>query len=82
MNDILWQPSAEQVAGTQMRQFAESAGFTGEEAENRLWQWSIDHPAAFWEAIWTTMDVRASAARGRGAGNPDAMPWLGHPTPA
>jgi acetoacetyl-CoA synthetase len=74
MSDILWQPPAEQVAGTQMRQFAERAGFAGPDAEERLWQWSIDHPVAFWEAIWNTMDVRATRRADMVLENPGAMP--------
>ena len=26
-----------------------------------LWQWSVDHPAQFWRAVWEHFDVRAAA---------------------
>lgn len=25
-----------------------------------LWQWSVDHPAAFWEEIWHYTGIKAS----------------------
>lgn len=27
-----------------------------------LWQWSVDHPAQFWRAVWEHFDVRATNA--------------------
>ncbi|CAH2602240.1 Acetoacetyl-coenzyme A synthetase [Rhodovastum atsumiense] len=74
MSTILWQPSPEQIGHTQIRQFAVAAGFTGADAEERLWQWSADQPAAFWEAIWTTMGVRAARPAEVVLENPTAMP--------
>jgi acetoacetyl-CoA synthetase len=26
---------------------------------NDFWQWSIDHPAAFWEAVWLYTGIKA-----------------------
>ena len=26
-----------------------------------LWQWSVDHPARFWRAVWEYFDIRVMA---------------------
>ncbi|WP_304528955.1 acetyl-coenzyme A synthetase N-terminal domain-containing protein, partial [Mycobacterium sp. shizuoka-1] len=31
-----------------------------------LWQWSVDHPARFWRAVWEHFDVRAEVGPGAG----------------
>ena len=50
MNDsLLWTPSPEKIAATNMAAFMRRAGFDSYEA---LWQWSIDQPEAFWPLIW------------------------------
>ena len=50
MNDsLLWTPSPEKIAATNMAAFMRRAGFDSYEA---LWQWSIDQPKAFWPLIW------------------------------
>ncbi len=67
MPEFLWHPSAEAVAASRMTAFAR---FAREHAEApdavgagtfdyaALHRWSIDEPAAFWEAIWSFCDVR------------------------
>ena len=74
MSEILWQPSAERAAGTQIIQFARTCGFDGPHAVERLWQWSVDRPADFWEAVWETCNVAAEHAANVVLENPDAMP--------
>ncbi len=32
----------------------------------QLWQWSVDHPARFWRALWEHFDVRAEVGPGAG----------------
>ncbi|MBU3687824.1 MAG: acetoacetate--CoA ligase, partial [Mycobacterium sp.] len=31
-----------------------------------LWQWSVEHPARFWRAVWEFFDVRAATGPGEG----------------
>ncbi len=50
MNDsLLWTPSPEKIAATNMAAFMRRAGFDNYEA---LWQWSVDQPDAFWPLVW------------------------------
>ncbi len=50
MNDsLLWTPSPEIIAATNMAAFMRRAGFDSYEA---LWQWSVDRPEAFWPLVW------------------------------
>jgi acetoacetyl-CoA synthetase len=50
MNDsLLWTPSPEKIAATNMAAFMRRAGFDSYEA---LWQWSVDQPEAFWPLVW------------------------------
>ena len=48
-DQFLWAPSPEQVAATNMAAFMKQAGFADYDA---LWQWSADHPEAFWPLVW------------------------------
>ena len=50
----LWTPSPERVAASNMSTFMRRAGFADYDA---LWQWSVDHPEAFWPMIWETCGV-------------------------
>ena len=60
MNRILWQPTPEAAAATQIAGLARSHGFEGEHAIERLRQWSVEQPAAFWQAVWQLGGVKAS----------------------
>src|SRR4051812_46209190 len=80
MREILWQPSPERVAGTQIAQLAARHGFTGADAVERLWRWSIEHRAEFWQEIWNLGGVVASAPATAVLENGAAMPgarWFG-----
>ncbi|MEZ5751075.1 MAG: acetoacetate--CoA ligase [Paracoccaceae bacterium] len=60
-SDILWQAPAERretgPSGRFLRWLAERGQhFDGYSA---LWQWSVDHPAAFWQALWNYFDIIA-----------------------
>ena len=70
----LWRPSPERAAATRIMAFARARGFDGEDAVQRLWQWSVDHRADFWAEVWRTFEVRASRAAEVVLENPDAMP--------
>ncbi len=55
------EPSWRQFAATAAARRGAPAG-----DYNDLWQWSVDHPARFWRAVWEYFDIRA--ARGPGEG--------------
>ena len=55
METPLWQPTAERIAGTALEHFRLAASRVAGHAlpdYQALWQWSIDHPAAFWSMVW------------------------------
>ncbi len=60
---VLWRPSAERVAATNLTAYAAWLADTkgvhanGYEA---LWRWSVDELEAFWTSIWQYYDVQAA----------------------
>jgi acetoacetyl-CoA synthetase len=60
---LLWSPSPEWSAGTEMARFM---GFASERANrtlagyNELWRWSVTETEAFWATIWDFCGVTAS----------------------
>jgi acetoacetyl-CoA synthetase len=62
VNEILWRPRAEQAAATQIAQLAHAQGFDGDDAIERLRQWSVENPSPFWQAVWDLGEIRASRA--------------------
>ncbi|HEX6016042.1 MAG TPA: AMP-binding protein, partial [Geminicoccaceae bacterium] len=60
MNEILWRPTPERAAATQIMALAREQGFDGPGAVDRLWRWSVDHPEAFWRRVWELGGVKAS----------------------
>ncbi|MDP7061863.1 MAG: acetoacetate--CoA ligase [Planctomycetota bacterium] len=55
MSQILWQPSEEAVAASQMTAFAKAAGVDLQGPDNgydALWQWSIENREQFWSLLW------------------------------
>ena len=50
------------------RRFAAAAAAHGAPAGDyeSLWQWSVDHPARFWRAVWEFFDVPAAIGPGAG----------------
>ena len=61
MTEILWQPSAERVAASNLHRFASRAPIDGSDYA-ALWAWSIDDLAGFWRAVWEDGGVIASQA--------------------
>ena len=54
---VLWQPSAERRSGTQLWQFAEQVGIgLDRHSYAELHAWSVQHPEAFWRAVWKFCD--------------------------
>ncbi|WP_419853999.1 acetoacetate--CoA ligase [Candidatus Poriferisodalis sp.] len=54
---VLWRPSAERRAGTQLWQFAQQVGIgLDRNSYADLHAWSVQHPEAFWRAVWEFCD--------------------------
>ncbi|MEO1020534.1 MAG: hypothetical protein AAFY56_23035, partial [Pseudomonadota bacterium] len=60
MNECLWKPEPARAAATAIGRLAEAQGFSGQTAIQDLWQWTVDHPEAFWRTVWQECDIRAS----------------------
>jgi acetoacetyl-CoA synthetase len=62
--ELLWQPSAEQVAAANLTAFT---GWLARERDRRfagypdLWRWSVEDLDGFWQAIWDYFRIEASA---------------------
>jgi len=74
--DLLWTPSAEWIAGTNLAAF--SSWLAAERGRSfdgyhELWRWSVDDLDGFWQAIWDYSGVEASSPPRRVLGN-RAMP--------
>lgn len=64
MATLLWEPSAERVAGANLTRFATFAGERcGRTFESyaELYRWSVDDIPAFWAAAWDFLGIQASA---------------------
>ena len=72
IGEILWQPSPEKIAKSQICQFIENLDvdindqtqvdteIVGDDHFQRLYQWSIDHPEKFWSEVWQQFDIVSS----------------------
>ncbi|MCT2535346.1 acetoacetate--CoA ligase [Aquibacillus koreensis] len=49
--NVLWEPSKEWVASSNLKRFAEQVGVSLYPYE-QLHQWSVKNPAAFWSGVW------------------------------
>lgn len=74
MHEPLWQPDAARREATQIQRLAEARGFTSDAAVEDLRRWSVDEPAAFWQAVWELGEVRASRPAERVLVDGDKMP--------
>jgi acetoacetyl-CoA synthetase len=75
MSKVLWQPSAEAVAASNMTAFANLAGVELSGTDNgydTLWQWSIDNRKEFWSLLWDFTGVVGE--KGERALIDDSMP--------
>ena len=74
MSEPIWKPDPERAAKTQIMRFAREVGFEGGDAVPRLWRWSIEERAAFWEKMWHFGEVRAHRPWEAVLENGEAMP--------
>ena len=68
MSQLLWQPSAQQIAQSEMSRLTERIRQLHSLDDNQyatLHQWSVDHPDLFWEQVWQDCDIVASRSHGR-----------------
>lgn len=64
--ELLWSPSAEQVASTRLAAYMrwlESSRGLHFDAYQALWQWSVSELETFWESVWDYFDVQADGSR-------------------
>jgi len=72
MSEILWEPSPERIAATDLQRFM--GGLPGQPASyDELWQWSVDHRGEFWQAVWDFAQIIASVLPAAPVGR-EAMP--------
>ncbi|MBM5811140.1 MAG: acetoacetate--CoA ligase [Gammaproteobacteria bacterium] len=72
----IWQPSAERIAAanlTRFMRFAAARGAPGGDYAT-LYRWSIDEPAAFWQALFDFSGVIAGHDDGPVLSEPERMP--------
>lgn len=50
-NKIVWQPTDERIAASNIKKFQEQVGVQGSSYDT-LYQWSITKPGEFWSAVW------------------------------
>ncbi len=73
----LWTPSPERIERAGLSRFIRQVGenLSGEVRDyESLWRWSIEHREAFWAAVWSFCDVRASRGWDTVLENGNAMP--------
>lgn len=58
----LWQPSIDFIQNSQLQRFIiwlnKNKGLVFEDYAS-VWQWSVKHPAAFWESVWQFFEVKS-----------------------
>ena len=77
MDHPLWQPTAQQVASANLTAFMRHVAQNGGPVCDNyaaLYDWSINHSAAFWQAVWDFCGVIASHRGDRVLENPQQMP--------
>ena len=52
--DLLWEPTAESAAASQMARFMKAHGFS---EYDELWRWSVEDLEGFWGAIWDWFEL-------------------------
>jgi len=75
--ELLWQPTAEQIARSNLTAFMRFVAGRGGGAMSdyaALYRWSIDEPQAFWGAVWDFCGVVASRRYDAVVENFDRMP--------
>ncbi len=71
-SQLLWRPSPERIAASNLARFCRQVGQTADMAA--LYRWSIAEPEAFWRAVWSFAGVIGEGPGRVGIENPDKMP--------
>jgi acetoacetyl-CoA synthetase len=77
MTQPVWVPSTERIAGSNLSRFLHYVNATlGKSFHSYppLYQWSVEEPEAFWPAVWTFCDIRASRLWDRVLSGGNTMP--------
>lgn len=69
MNPILWTPSEQSIKNANVTDLIKHLNDTSVSNFSDLYDWSIDHPEAFWNAIWDHSKI---------IGDKGAAPYLNH----
>jgi acetoacetyl-CoA synthetase len=67
-DDPIWTPDAASVAAANVTRFIREIDVQGVHDSSTLYQWSIDHPEAFWAAVWRFTAIVADE-------RPTPHPW-------
>ena len=63
---IAWRPSATMIQSARITAFGEwlarERGLRFDDYA-QMWQWSVDHPDAFWSALWDWFEIRSDVPR-------------------
>ena len=51
MTEVLWRPTEERLAATQVEHFRRAVRPQAADTD-ALWAWSVEEPGAFWRAVW------------------------------
>ncbi len=72
----IWTPSLFRIADANLTRFMAFVGARGARADDcdALYRWSIDEPAAFWEALWDFAGVAGERGSGPALVDGDRMP--------
>jgi acetoacetyl-CoA synthetase len=77
VNPVLWQPSAERRENAHITRFMQSVrDVYGIKVTDyaKLYQWSVENPAAFWDLLWDFANIKAFRKGTAVLENPDKMP--------
>ncbi|MCB1970818.1 MAG: AMP-binding protein, partial [Geminicoccaceae bacterium] len=74
MQAVLWEPDRDRREASAIMDLARKHGFDGDDAIERLRQWSVDEPQDFWKEIWELGQIRASSQPCQVLRDGDRMP--------
>ncbi|MBF0287793.1 MAG: acetoacetate--CoA ligase [SAR324 cluster bacterium] len=73
MNELLWKPSSEQEASSQITRLSQriQRKYALADAEySTLHHWSVTHPHLFWEEVWQDCEIKSSVSYTKVMGAP------------
>lgn len=57
MTDALWRPSQDRIESTNLAAFAKHVGLDDPLDYDSLWEFSIEQPESFWQAVWQFCEI-------------------------